>query len=160
MQKAVVMKQPAWAIILMTPIHLLEASGAPAFTLQQGGRIAVHKRRFFLKEQLGAVYGVILACVHWNWTWVCFATSWGSGHDRNRTFFVRYALKSQALYAAIPWKRREARVSVCLTMKSVMLLNSFRNNSSVDDAPSYSIRKFYQQIGLNLAAPLFSLWTR
>ena len=26
-----------WAFILMTPIHLLEASGAPAFTLQQGG---------------------------------------------------------------------------------------------------------------------------
>ena len=33
MQKAVV----TWAIILMTPIHLLEASGVPAFTLQQGG---------------------------------------------------------------------------------------------------------------------------
>ena len=33
-----------WAIILMTPIHLLEASGAPAFTLQQGGWIT-HRRR-------------------------------------------------------------------------------------------------------------------
>ena len=33
MQKAVV----TWAIILMAPIHLLEASGVPAFTLQQGG---------------------------------------------------------------------------------------------------------------------------
>ena len=41
-----------WAIVLMTPIHFLEASGAPAFTLQQRGRITVHKRRFFLKEQL------------------------------------------------------------------------------------------------------------
>ena len=30
-----------WAIILMTPIHLLEASGVPAFTLQQGGWITV-----------------------------------------------------------------------------------------------------------------------
>ena len=28
-----------WAIILMTPIHLLEASGAPMFTLEQGGWI-------------------------------------------------------------------------------------------------------------------------
>ena len=28
----------------------------------------------------------------------CFATSWGSGLDRNRTFFVKYVLKSQALY--------------------------------------------------------------
>ena len=40
MQKTVVIKQP----ILMTPRHLLEASGAPAFTLQQGGWIAVHKK--------------------------------------------------------------------------------------------------------------------
>ena len=44
MQKAVVVKQ-TWAIILMTPQYvLLEASGAPAFTLQQGGWITVHKR--------------------------------------------------------------------------------------------------------------------
>ena len=35
------------------PIHLLEASGALAATLQQGGCITVHKRRFFLKEQQG-----------------------------------------------------------------------------------------------------------
>ena len=56
MQKAVVVKQ-TWAIILMTPQYvLLEASGAPAFTLQQGGWITVHKRRFFLKERLSAVY--------------------------------------------------------------------------------------------------------
>jgi len=40
----------------MTPLYLLEASGAAAFTLQQGGWITVHKRRFFLKEQLSAVY--------------------------------------------------------------------------------------------------------
>ena len=38
----------------MTPIHLLEASGALAFTLQQGGWVTVHKRRLFLKEQQGA----------------------------------------------------------------------------------------------------------
>ena len=54
MQKAVVVKQTR-AIILMTPHFLLEASGAPAFTLQQGGWITVHKRRFFLKERLSAV---------------------------------------------------------------------------------------------------------
>ena len=42
-----------WAIILMTPIHLLEASGAPVFTLQQGGMITVHKGRFF---SLSVVY--------------------------------------------------------------------------------------------------------
>jgi len=40
MQKAVVIKQ-TWAIILMTPHYLLEASGVPAFTLQQGGWINV-----------------------------------------------------------------------------------------------------------------------
>ena len=39
-------------IILMTPIHLLEASGVPAFALQQRGPIAVRKRRFFLKEHV------------------------------------------------------------------------------------------------------------
>ena len=38
------------------PLIGLGASGAPAFTLQQGGWIRVHKRRFFLKERLGAVY--------------------------------------------------------------------------------------------------------
>ena len=38
-------------IILMTPIHLLEASGAPAL---QEGWITVHKRQFFLKERLSA----------------------------------------------------------------------------------------------------------
>ena len=30
----------------------------------------------------------------------------------------------------------EARASVCLTMKSVLLLDSSRNNCSVDDVPS------------------------
>ena len=30
----------------------------------------------------------------------------------------------------------EARTSVCLTMKSVLLLDSSRNNSSVDHVPS------------------------
>ena len=39
----------------MTPIHLLETSGAPAFALQQGGWITVLKWGFLLKEQLGAV---------------------------------------------------------------------------------------------------------
>ena len=42
-----------WAIISMTHIHLLEASVASAFTLQQKGWIIVHNRQFFLKEQLG-----------------------------------------------------------------------------------------------------------
>ena len=55
--------------------------------------------------------------------------------DRNRTFFVKYALKSQALYAASPRKRRSA-CFCCLTMKSVLLFDSSRNNSSVDDVPS------------------------
>ena len=36
-----------WAIILMTLIHLLKASGAPVFTLQQGSMITVHKGQFF-----------------------------------------------------------------------------------------------------------------
>ena len=40
MQKAVIIKQPGQLCCRMTPIHLLEASGAPAFTLQQGGWIA------------------------------------------------------------------------------------------------------------------------
>ena len=83
MQKSVVIKQ-TWAIILMTPHYLLEASGAPAFTLQQGGWITVHKRRFFLKERLSVVYITLenSASVHRNWTLICFATSWGSGLDR------------------------------------------------------------------------------
>ena len=38
------------------PHYLLEASDAPAFTLRQGDWITVHKRRFFLKERLSAVY--------------------------------------------------------------------------------------------------------
>ena len=45
-----------WAVILITSIHLQEASGAPAFTLHQGGWITVPKRRFFLKERRSAVY--------------------------------------------------------------------------------------------------------
>ena len=53
--KRVVIKQLG-AVILLTPIHLQEASGAPALTLHQGGWITVHKRRFFLKERLSAVY--------------------------------------------------------------------------------------------------------
>ena len=43
MQKSVVIKQ-TWAIILMTPHYLLEATGTLSFTLQQGGWITVHKR--------------------------------------------------------------------------------------------------------------------
>ena len=35
----VVIKQPGLLRNLVTPIHLLEASGAPAFTLQQEGWI-------------------------------------------------------------------------------------------------------------------------
>ena len=83
MQKAVVIKQ-TWAFILMTPHYLLEASGAPAFTLLQGGWITVHKRRFFLKERLSAVYITLSQCSP-NWTLVCFTTSRGSGLDHNRT---------------------------------------------------------------------------
>ena len=88
MQKSVVIKQ-TWAIILMTPHYLLEASCTLAFTLQQGGWITVHKRRFFLKEWLSAVYITLenSASVYRNWILICFATSWGSGLHRNRTFF-------------------------------------------------------------------------
>ena len=39
--------------------HLLEASGTPAFTLQQAGLITVHKRQLFLKEGLSAVYATL-----------------------------------------------------------------------------------------------------
>ena len=50
--------------------------------------------------------------------------------------------------------------SVCPTMKSVLLLNSSCSNSSVDDVLSKLLRsKVYQQIFLDLAALLFSLWT-
>ena len=49
-------KQLGQLINLITAHHLLETSGAPAFTLQQGGWSTVHKRRFFLKERLSAVY--------------------------------------------------------------------------------------------------------
>jgi len=50
MQKAAVIKQTQ-AIILMTAHYLLEASGAPAFTLQQGCWITEHKRRFFIIQR-------------------------------------------------------------------------------------------------------------
>ena len=85
----------------MTPIHLLEASGAPAFTLQQGGWITVN-RRFFLKEQLGACglhNSVKLGPCSPELKFSLFCNIWGSGLDRNRTFFVKYALKRHALYA-------------------------------------------------------------
>ena len=68
-----------WAIILMTSIHLLEASGAPAFTLQQGGWITVHKRQFFLKVQLGAVHITQLHLHSLELNLVFFSTSWWSG---------------------------------------------------------------------------------
>ena len=35
----------------MSPHHLLQASGVPAFTLQQGGWVTVHKRQFVLKNR-------------------------------------------------------------------------------------------------------------
>ena len=56
MQKVVVIKQPGQLRISMTPHYLLEGSGVPTFTLQQGGWIIVHKRRFFPKERVSAVY--------------------------------------------------------------------------------------------------------
>ena len=101
MQKSVVIKQ-TWAIILMTPHYLLEASGAPAFTLQQGGWITVHKRRFFLKERLSAVYITLenSARVHWNWTLICLRHPGGVDLTITECFFVKYALKSRTLYAA------------------------------------------------------------
>ena len=43
------------------------------------------------------------------------------------------------------------------------LIKSVTQLASVDDVPSQQVTTFkssYQQIGLNLAAPLFSLWTR
>ena len=63
-------------------------------------------------------------------------TSWGSGLDHNRT---KYVLKSQALpvYAVqLARENGKVRVSVGLTMKSVLSSNSSRSNSSVDDVPS------------------------
>ena len=81
----------------MTPIHLLEASGATAFTLQQWGWITVHKRLFFLKERLGAVYITVklgLWSPELNFSLFCdILGAWT---------WTEYALKSQAaLYTAI-----------------------------------------------------------
>ena len=107
-----------WALISMTPHHLLET---PAFTQQQGGWVTVHKRHFFLKEQRSAVYllnSVNSASVHRNWTWVCFVTSWGHGLNRNRMFFVKYALKSRALYAATPLKTAKHMLLLVIRWKA------------------------------------------
>ena len=74
--------------------------------------------------------------------------------SRNRRFFMKYnVLKSWTLYAASLWKHR----SVCFCLNSIPLLNSSRNNNSIDDV-SKLLR--YQQIGLNLATLLYHLWTR
>jgi len=51
------LSQTTWAIILLTPHHLLGASGAAAFTCIAARKLlTVHKRRFFLKGRLSAVY--------------------------------------------------------------------------------------------------------
>ena len=62
-------------------------------------------------------------------------TYWESGLYRNRMFFVKYTLKGRH-YKLLSCENGEAHASVCLTMKSVLLLNSSRNNSSVDVVPS------------------------
>ena len=50
-------------------------------------------------------------------------------------FFVKYVLKSLALYAG----SNEARASVCLMMKNVLVFNFSCNSNSVDNVPSYSV---------------------
>ena len=50
-------------------------------------------------------------------------------------FFVNYALKTQA-YTLQAHENGEAHTSVCLMMKSILLLNSSCNNNSVDNVPS------------------------
>ena len=109
-QKAVVIKQ-IWAIILITPHYLLEASGAPAFTLQVIQPpccniyiyiyIYIYCTQEAVLSQRAAKCGLhnsvkLSQCL----PLVCFVTSWRSGLDHNRTFFVKYVLKSRALYAA------------------------------------------------------------
>ena len=105
--KAVVIKT-TWAIILMTPNYLLEASGGPVFAARwldyctQEAVLSQGAAKCSLHNYVNS------ASVNRNWTWVCFATSWGSGVGHNGTFFVKYALKSRALYAASPWKLQSA----------------------------------------------------
>ena len=65
----------------------------------------VHKRQFFLKEQLGVVY-ITLACVHLN---LNFSLTWRSGIDYNRT---EYTLKARH-YLPLACENGEARASVC-----------------------------------------------
>ena len=62
------------------------------------------------------------------------ATSWGSRHDRNNVF-VKYVLESQA-YTLQARENGKAHASVCVTIKSVLLLDSSRNISSIDEVPS------------------------
>ena len=112
------------------------------------------KRRFFLKEQLSAVY---ITQPLFTGIGLEFVVRHPGGVDLTVTiFFVKYVLKSLALYAG----SNEARASVCLMMKNVLVFNFSCNSNFVDNVPSYSIRKFYQQIGLDLAALLFCLWTK
>ena len=56
-------------------------------------------------------------CVHRNWTLVCFVTSWGSGHDHNRTFF-KVNTNTHRHCTLQAHESCEACASVCLTMKN------------------------------------------
>ena len=85
-----------------------------------------------------------LACNHRNWTSGCFAISWERGLDRN----VRWKAKH---YTLLAHENGEVHAFVCLTIKSILSLNSFHNNSSVDcrwssKSVSYSVQSFINKI--------------
>ena len=117
-----------WAINLMTPIHF---SGALAFMFrldyciqeavlsQRAARCGLHN-----SVQLGLCSPELnfsLFCdILGEWTWP------------NRMFFTKYAWH----YMLQACENCEECASVCLTLKNVLLLNSSRNNSSVDNVPS------------------------
>ena len=82
---------------------MLEASGAPEFTLQQGGWITVYTQEAVLSQR-AAKCGL---------------------HNSEPGINTLQARENG-----------EARASVCLTMKGVLLLDFSRNISSVDKVPS------------------------
>ena len=88
----------------MTSIHLLKASGVPAFTLQQGGWITVYKTAVLSQRaaRCGLHNSVKPSLCSLELNFSLFCDILGSGLDRNGTFFVKYVLKNQALYMANP----------------------------------------------------------
>ena len=95
MQKAVVIKQ-TWAIILMAPHYQLEAFRCACVYIAARRLGYCTQLQEAVLSQRAAKCGlhnsVKLSQCSPNWTLVCFVTSWGSGLDSNRTFFVKYAL--------------------------------------------------------------------